>query len=900
MKGRYEMKTTPTMKPSRHLALFTAIIMALTLWTALPLTASAADLTVSTENGTLTYTVESSEATITSYAGEDTDLSIPATVGEENYPVTAIGEFAFQADTSLTSIKIPKDVTFIDDHAFIGCTALNAFEVDTENETFVNTRDGVLLGTISITANGQVVMEEAALTIVRYPQAKLDTEYAVPDEVAYIKANAFRGNTLLQTIKIPDSVTYINQQAFEGCTALAFIDVDENNTSFFNDANGIVFNINKTTLVYYPEGIATDEYTIPEGITTIATRAFLHSKLGKINMPYDVKIIERYAFFGCENLSSIILSKSVTTIDYSAFRNCDSLTAVIIPDSVTNIDDAAFRDCDNLTSITILGANTTVNSNAFSGSTSSQLKIWCYIDSTVATTYSASGKVAIMIDSIALNETKFDMDTEDNDESTLTITYAPEGHSETDTDAPTVEWSSSNEDVAEVDKDGEVTAKASGTALITATVTAHSEIPMTATCEVTVAPAAQTQVYKLTVNNGTFAGTGSGDADNEFAADAKVTVIANDPPFGQIFAGWTDGNGNGESFAGASKPTTVFTMPAGAATVTANYKSVYALTVENGTDSGDGSYAAGDTVTITAGDALSGKVFDKWTTADGVIFANANSATTSFTMPAKAVTVTANYKDKPVPPTPPAPTTYTVTVTGGSGSGSYAEGDSVNITANAASDGHIFDKWTSSDVSFANASSTTTSFTMPAKAVTVTANYKDDPNAGGGDPDDPDDPDNPPVNPPDNPPAGDSDWVYDDGVWYLVDADGQKLTGWQYNGSAWYYLAATGVMETGWVYDGGTWYYLAGNGAMKTGWIYNTDYKAWFYFSGNGKMKTGWVKDDGNWYYLAGNGAMVANKWFKDTDGSWYYLSGNGKMLTGKQTIGGKIWTFKSNGAWVG
>ncbi|NCC86987.1 MAG: LPXTG cell wall anchor domain-containing protein, partial [Clostridia bacterium] len=46
-----------------------------------------------------------------------------------------------------------------------------------------------------------------------------------------------------------------------------------------------------------------------------------------------------------------------------------------------------------------------------------------------------------------------------------------------------------------------------------------------------------------------------------------------------------------------------------------------------------------------------GKVFDKWITTDGVTFANENNATTSFTMPAKAVTVTAIYKDAP-PETP--------------------------------------------------------------------------------------------------------------------------------------------------------------------------------------------------------------------------------------------------------
>ena len=53
----------------------------------------------------------------------------------------------------------------------------------------------------------------------------------------------------------------------------------------------------------------------------------------------------------------------------------------------------------------------------------------------------------------------------------------------------------------------------------------------------------------------------------------------------------------------------------------------------------------GATVKVTANEPETGKVFDKWTSGDGVTFADAYSAATTFTMPAKAVTVTATYHD---------------------------------------------------------------------------------------------------------------------------------------------------------------------------------------------------------------------------------------------------------------
>lgn len=76
--------------------------------------------------------------------------------------------------------------------------------------------------------------------------------------------------------------------------------------------------------------------------------------------------------------------------------------------------------------------------------------------------------------------------------------------------------------------------------------------------------------------------------------------------------------------------------------------------------------------------------------------------------------------------------TYTVTVTNGTDSGSYSEGQTVTITAESRS-GYTFTGWSSSDsVTFANSTASTTTFTMPDKAVTVTANYSKNSSGDGG------------------------------------------------------------------------------------------------------------------------------------------------------------------------
>ena len=72
------------------------------------------------------------------------------------------------------------------------------------------------------------------------------------------------------------------------------------------------------------------------------------------------------------------------------------------------------------------------------------------------------------------------------------------------------------------------------------------------------------------------------------------------------------------------------------------------------------------------------------------------------------------------------PVTYPVTVTGGTATPAAAEaGATVMITANEPETGKVFDGWTTeSGVSFADASNAITTFIMPAKAVSVTATYK--------------------------------------------------------------------------------------------------------------------------------------------------------------------------------
>jgi uncharacterized repeat protein (TIGR02543 family) len=74
---------------------------------------------------------------------------------------------------------------------------------------------------------------------------------------------------------------------------------------------------------------------------------------------------------------------------------------------------------------------------------------------------------------------------------------------------------------------------------------------------------------------------------------------------------------------------------------------------------------------------------------------------------------------------------HLVTVNGGTGGGYYKPGDTVTLSAGT-KPGYTFKGWTSSDVTIADPSGKTISFTMPAKNVTVKANWSYNSGGGGG------------------------------------------------------------------------------------------------------------------------------------------------------------------------
>lgn len=94
------------------------------------------------------------------------------------------------------------------------------------------------------------------------------------------------------------------------------------------------------------------------------------SNLTSIVLPNSVKTIESEAFSGCTSLKSVVIPNSVEYINSEAFKDCSSLTSIELPNSLLELYNSPFGGCSSLTSLTIPKSVKRINSNPAAGCSS--------------------------------------------------------------------------------------------------------------------------------------------------------------------------------------------------------------------------------------------------------------------------------------------------------------------------------------------------------------------------------------------------------------------------------------------------------------------------------------------------------------------------------------------------
>lgn len=186
-----------------------------------------------------------------------------------------------------------------------------------------------------------------------------DIKIVIPSEidnktVTSIGNGAFSECENVTSIFIPSSVVTMGDYAvFSG--ALKEITVDENNNNFCS-VDGVLFNKNKTEIITFPS-VKSDNYSIPNSVTSISDYAFASTQIKNIVIPNSVRSVGRYAFASTP-ITNISLPESITSIRDYAFYWCMNLNNIQLPKSMNYIGKNVFGYCMSLNGIQVDNENT--------------------------------------------------------------------------------------------------------------------------------------------------------------------------------------------------------------------------------------------------------------------------------------------------------------------------------------------------------------------------------------------------------------------------------------------------------------------------------------------------------------------------------------------------------------
>ena len=237
-------------------------------------------------------------------------------------------------------------------------------------------------------------------------------------------------------------------------------------------------------------------------------------------------------------------------------------------------------------------------------------------------------------------------------------------------------------------------------------------------------PAGEVQVeakYKalqsITVNDGTY--TVNGETTTEAVKGDKIVATANPAPEGEKFVGWDVVGVDGLTDEQKAASPIEFEMPKNGVALTAQYKTLRNIVVNNGTytvNGTDGKQAVeGDKIAIKAAERP-GYQFVRWEVVpDNVTITGVNNEEATFTMPNENVELKARYNRL-----------YTITVDGGHADVTSAlTGKEITVDADVP-EGKKFMGWKAEGITLtpAQQQSDHITFFMPEGNVTLMAEYK--------------------------------------------------------------------------------------------------------------------------------------------------------------------------------
>ena len=273
------------------------------------------------------------------------DFTKPVSYNGKNWTVTEIGERAFQLE-NITEVKLPDGMTRIGYKAFYKTASLT---------------------TIKFPASLNYIENSA------FSESGLTGAVTFPDNT-FIGANAFQSCVKITSLDIT-KVKYLGSGCFRNCSGLRKVTVPvsakigQKLPATTPSDYKLTGNANETSGEYaFADCYNLKEATIESGITTVPDHMFAYcGELKTVRVPATVTSIGGGAFRQCFSLSSIDIPE-VNSIGSEAFWGCFNLKGdLVLSNKVKNLGDLAFG-YTSLTGVKWEGVDgCTIGNNVFSG-----------------------------------------------------------------------------------------------------------------------------------------------------------------------------------------------------------------------------------------------------------------------------------------------------------------------------------------------------------------------------------------------------------------------------------------------------------------------------------------------------------------------------------------------------
>lgn len=162
-----------------------------------------------------------------------------------------------------------------------------------------------------------VLFSKDGKTLIAFPHGKICDRYDIPEGTEKIEEAAFSG-ARVRKIVMPDSVRTLCSQAFLDC-----------------DAEEIVLSRGLVSIGAFCK----DAQTIS---SQLSFSVFGGAKIKRLIIPASVKLIGKFAFFGCKNLSDVVFEEGGSCLIEDCAFACCPISDVSLPKSCIKVGESVF------------------------------------------------------------------------------------------------------------------------------------------------------------------------------------------------------------------------------------------------------------------------------------------------------------------------------------------------------------------------------------------------------------------------------------------------------------------------------------------------------------------------------------------------------------------------------